>query len=122
MKKVLMLLMVLALAGPLAATEFDLPPGKWWENPRLAERIDLSQEQQNQISEVVYAHARRMIDLKAAVDLAGLDLRQSVDTGGFDPDAVRAAFQSFQDARRKLENERFEMLLAVRQVLTDEQW
>ncbi len=122
MKKALMILIVLMVAGPLIAAEFDLPPGKWWENPRVAERIGLTEEQQKQIRDVVYDHARRMIDLKADVDRSGLDLKQAVDRDDFAPDAVRSAYVAFQNARHKLENERFEMLLAVRQLITTEQW
>jgi len=123
MKKALIITVVLMLVGPVAvANEFDLPPGKWWENPRFVEHIGLTDAQQAQIREIVFAYARRMIDLKADVDKAGLDLAASVDQEEFDPAPVRAAHAVFQTARRKLENERFEMLLEVRQVLTYEQW
>jgi Spy/CpxP family protein refolding chaperone len=123
MKKLLMTTVVLALAASLAgANEFDLPPGKWWENPRLVEHIELTEEQQGLIKDVVFTHARRMIDLKADVDKAGLDLADSVDQEVFDTAPVRAAYAVFQTARHKLENERFEMLLEVRQILSYEQW
>jgi Spy/CpxP family protein refolding chaperone len=123
MKKTLMIAAILLMAAQLAgANEFDLPPGKWWENPRLVEHIALSEEQQGQIREIVYAYAKRMIDLKADVDKAGVDLATTVDQQEFDPAPVRAAYAVFQTARHKLENERFEMLLEVRQVLTYEQW
>ena len=122
MRQTLMIIAVLAVAGPLAANDFDLPPGKWWENPRLVNHIGLADEQQDQIRGLVYQHARMMIDLKADVDKAGLDLADSVDQQDFDPTPVRAAYAVFQTARQKLENERFEMLLEVRLVLTYEQW
>jgi Spy/CpxP family protein refolding chaperone len=122
MKKLALIVVLLAVAGPLAAGEFDLPPGKWWENERVAERVGLSDEQKSQIGELVFAHARKMIDLKADVDLAGLDLAEVVGQREFNPDAVRTAYAAFQASRHKLENERFEMLLAVRQVITYEQW
>ena len=122
MKKLMFVLVVLMAAGPVAANEFDLPPGRWWENQRLIEHIGLSDEQQAQIRDIVYEHARRMIDLKAAVEKAGLDLRASVDQEEFDPAPVRNAHARFQTARQRLESERFEMLLAVRQILTYEQW
>jgi Spy/CpxP family protein refolding chaperone len=123
MRKALIITVVLTLVGPLvAANEFDLPPGKWWENPRMVDHIDLSDEQQAQIREIVFAYARRMIDLKADVDKAGLDLASTVDQQEFDPEPVRAAYAVFQTARHKLENERFEMLLEVRQVLSYDQW
>jgi Spy/CpxP family protein refolding chaperone len=123
MKKALIIAFVLTLVGPVvAANEFDLPPGRWWENPRFVGHIGLSDEQQTQIREIVFAYARRMIDLKADVDKAGLDLASTVDQQDFDPAPVRAAYAVFQTARHKLENERFEMLLEVRQILTYEQW
>ena len=122
MKKALIIIVVLAMAGPVAANDFDLPPGKWWENPRLVDHIGLGEEQQAEIRGIVFQHARRMIDLKAEVDKAGLDLAASVDQREFDPAPVRAAYAGFQTARQKLENERFEMLLEVRLVLTYEQW
>lgn len=122
MKKLMVFLVALAATMPSAAQEFDLPPGKWWEDQRLASRIGLSAKQQQQIREVIYERARRMIDLKADVDKAGLDLRASVDQQQFEPAPVRAAYAVFQTARQKLEVERFEMLLEIRQILTYEQW
>jgi len=122
MKNVLIIIVFLAVVAPLAANDFDLPPGKWWEDQRLVSRIGLTEEQQEHIRDVVFTHARRMIDLKADVDKAGLDLASSVDQEDFDPAPVRATYAVFQTARQKLENERFEMLLEVRQVLTYEQW
>jgi Spy/CpxP family protein refolding chaperone len=122
MKKMLLIVALIAAAGPLAADDFDLPPGRWWEDQRVVGRIGLTDKQQVRIREVVYQHARRMIDLKADVDKAGLDLAGTVDQRDFDPAPVRAAFAHFQAARHKLETERFEMLLEVRQILTYEQW
>jgi Spy/CpxP family protein refolding chaperone len=122
MKNVVTIIVVLAVVAPLAANDFNLPPGRWWEDERLVNRIELTEEQQEHIRDVVFDHARRMIDLKANVDKAGLDLASSVDQEVFDPEPVRAAYAVFQTARQKLENERFEMLLEVRQVLTYEQW
>jgi Spy/CpxP family protein refolding chaperone len=122
MKRSIFLLVVIAFASPLLATEFDLPPGKWWENQRLVAHIGLTGEQQEKIRSLVYEHAKVMIDLNADVKRAGLDLAEVVDREDFDPVPVRSAFAVFQTARQKLENERFEMLLAVRQVLTAEQW
>lgn len=122
MKNFVLVFVLLALAGPGVANELDLPPGKWWEDQRVVDAVGITSEQQAEISTVVYRRARRMIDLKADVEKAGLDLAASVDAADFDAAAVREAHQAFQNARRSLENERFEMVLEVRQVLSNEQW
>ena len=121
-KRIVILGVLLALAGPSIANELDVLPGKWWEDERIVKHIELTDEQQGQIRDVVFEHARLMIDLKADLDKAGLDLAASVDQEVFDPAPVRAAHAVFQTARQKLENERFEMLIEVRQILTYEQW
>ena len=63
-----------------------------------------------------------MIDLNAGLKKAELELGDLVDRDDFDPTAVRKSFGAYQAAKDKLENERFEMLLAVRGELTSDQW
>ncbi len=110
------------LAVPAAAAGFDLPPGAWWEDGRIAEMLGLTDAQREEIRGRVYEHARRMADLNAEVRKAEIDLRETVGRDDFDPDAVRTAFAAFQATRQRLEQERFEMLLGVRSVLTTDQW
>lgn len=113
---------ILLASGWSAASDFELPAGRWWENERLIERIDLTGDQRQRINDLVYEHAHRMIDLNAQVKRAELDLARLVGQPEFAPEPVRAAFAEFQRARQALERERFEMLLSVRGVLSSEQW
>lgn len=109
-------------AGAAAAQPLGVPPGRWWERPRVAEELSLQAEQRAKLDQVTLEHARTMIDLKAAVDKAEIDLRAVAEADPFDARAVRASFAALQQARLRLENERFEMLLKVREVLTADQW
>ncbi len=126
MRRTLILLFIfpalLLSSLPSDARDYNLPPGKWWENDRVVEHLRLTEDQQAEIGDLVYESATRMIDLNAAVEKAKLALENQVDRRDLDAAAVRQAFKAFQDARRALETERFEMLLAVRVVLTPEQW
>lgn len=122
MKRILVTVVILASVGVVGAQEFNLPPGKWWDNERLATHIGLTETQREQIRTQVYEHAHRMIDLNAGVKKAELELANLVANSDFESAAARAAFAQLQDGRRALEMERFEMLLAVRGVLSSEQW
>jgi Spy/CpxP family protein refolding chaperone len=117
-----MTVLVLAVTTTGWAAGLDLPHGKWWENERVVKRIGLTEEQQRAISDLVYRHVLRMVDLNAGVKKAEIELAELVDQADFDAAAVRRAFGNFQKARLELENERFEMLLAVRANLTADQW
>jgi len=122
MRRMLMVVLVVAACGAAWAVDLNLPPGKWWERPAVVERLKLVEEQQDRIHGLVYEHSLRMIDLKADLDREELKLRNSVEQDRLDAEQVRAAFTAFQGARGKLEMERFELLLSIRQVLTSEQW
>jgi len=123
MKRMMMTVLVLiASTAVVGAAGLDLPRGKWWENDRVIQRIGLTEEQQKTISDLVYEHAMRMIDLNAGLKKAEFELGDLVDRDEFDSDAIRKSFAAFQAAKDRLEYERFEMLLAVRAELTAEQW
>ncbi len=122
MRHLSLALLILMGSFAVGAQDFNLPPGKWWENERLAERIGLTDEQKGAIRDLVFEHAHRMIDLHADVKRAELELASLVAAPDFENPAARTAFAGLVEARATLEKERFEMLLAVRGVLTAEQW
>ena len=113
---------LLAVAGSASAQGLRIPLGRWWERPRVAQELAVTSEQKTLLEEATVAHARVMVDLKAAVDKAEIDLRVAADRDPLDKAAVRQAFAALQQTRARLEAERFEMLLRVREVLTREQW
>ncbi len=109
-------------AASSPAQPMGVPPGAWWSRPRLAQALGLTAEQKASLEKVSLEHARRMVDLQATVKKAELDLRAAADATPFDAASVRAAFHAFQQARMKLDSERFELLLAQRGLLSTEQW
>lgn len=115
-------LTVLAALPPRAAQALDVPPGRWWDRPVVARQLGLSAQQQRSIETITVTHARAMVDLKANVEKAELDLGIAADESPFVAERVRQAFTALVRARTALENERFEMILRIREVLSDEQW
>lgn len=120
--KVVIVCAVVVGAGIAAAQNLGLPPGRWWERPRVAEQLGLSAEQKATLNTETIAHARALVDLKAAVEKAELDLRVLAEAEPFNGKATREAFANLQRARQRLESERFEMLVKVREILTAGQW
>ena len=110
------------LAGSALAQPLAVPPGRWWERPRIAADLALSAEQRATLDTIALAHAKAMVDLKGEVEKAELDLRSASDAEPFETRRVREAFAALQQRRGRLETERFEMLLKVREVLSAEQW
>ncbi len=124
MKRALTLLIAVTVTvgGTLWAADFKMPAGKWWQNPRLVERLQITPEQQKKMHDLVFSHAPRMIDLNAEVKKAELQLGDLAERDDFDVKAVRAAFANLQQARQRLEAERFELLIGFRQLMTAQQW
>ena len=106
-----------AWSQPLA-----VPPGQWWARPRVAAALALTPEQQAKLDQVAIDHARRMVDLKAAVDKAELEVRIAAETEPLDARQLRASFAQLQQARMRLETERLELLIGERELLSKEQW
>jgi Spy/CpxP family protein refolding chaperone len=105
-----------------AAQPMGVPQGRWWERPRIAEKLALTAEQKARLESIAMTSAKTMIDLKAEVEKAELDLKGAADTEPLAAARIREAFKVLQQARSRLETERFEMLLKDREVLTTEQW
>ncbi|MBZ5589328.1 MAG: periplasmic heavy metal sensor [Acidobacteriia bacterium] len=114
---------LLVCAGGFASAQpFSVPVGKWWERPRIAGRLGITPEQVSKLNAATYPHAKAMIDLKASVDKATLDLQAASEAEPFESERARIAFGVLQQARQRLEAERFEMLLKVRAIMATDQW
>lgn len=120
---------ILALAGAarlgaqgMGGPPFDVPPGRWWDRPAVAEELGLSPEQKAKLEQVTADRVKAMIDARAAVQKAEVELRLLAEKDPLDVRKLREAFAALQQARQKLELERFEMLLSVRQTLSADQW
>uniref|UniRef100_A0A7C2N8I1 Periplasmic heavy metal sensor n=2 Tax=Thermoanaerobaculum aquaticum TaxID=1312852 RepID=A0A7C2N8I1_9BACT len=109
-------------AQGLGGPPFDVPAGRWWDRPAVAQELGLSPEQKAKLEQLTAERVKAMIDARAAVQKAEVELRLLAEKEPLDVRKVREAFAALQQARQKLELERFEMLLAVRQTLSTEQW
>ena len=52
MKKHIYIALVAAFAVASFASAAELPPGKWWRNPQIAQRLDLNAGQQARLDDM----------------------------------------------------------------------
>jgi Spy/CpxP family protein refolding chaperone len=95
----------------------DVPRGKWWKLPQMAERLDLAAEEKEKLDLMFLEHRRQMIDLRSAKQKERLELEHLLDSTSLDSAACMRRFVNVQEAQKALALERFRFLLGVREIL-----
>ena len=113
------LLTLLIATATLAA---DLPPGKWWRRPEIAQNLALTAEQQDKLENVWRAASGDLIDFKGEVEKQNIALRTELDRPALDRAAVQKAAARLNIARGRLFERELMMLVDMRGVLSDTQW
>jgi Spy/CpxP family protein refolding chaperone len=96
--------------------------GKWWNNPRIVERLKLTDDQRKQFDQTLLQHRETLIDLHANLAKAELALEPLVRADQPNESAILAQIDKVAQARAELEKANARYLLALRSKLTPEQW
>jgi Spy/CpxP family protein refolding chaperone len=97
-------------------------PGQWWKNAALMQRIGVSDEQVQKIDKIYQDHRPQLVDLRAEVDKQEAMLEPLVEADQPNEAQVVAQIDKVAQARANLEKANAKMLLAMRRVLTVDQW
>jgi len=97
-------------------------PGKWWKDSALMSKIGVSDEQVQKIEKIFQAHRLELIDLHAALEKQEAILEPFIEADRPDEAQVIAQIDKVAQARANLEKSNAQMLLAIRRVLTVDQW
>ncbi len=115
--------------GPGPGSQPPRPPrgmgpgmGAWWRNSEIVKQLDLSEAQVGQIEQIFVQQRMRLVDLRADLEKQELQLQPLLDVDRPDEAKVVAQLDLITAARAKLEKENALMLLAIRRVLSVEQW
>ena len=96
--------------------------GKWWKDSELMQKIGVSDEQVQKIEKIFQDHRLQLIDLHAALQKQEAILEPMIESDQPDESQVVAQIDNVAQARANLEKSNARMLLAIRRVLTVDQW
>lgn len=96
--------------------------GRWWNNPRLVERLKLTEEQRKTFDGILIEHREKLVDLRGNVEKAELTLEPLIGADQPNETKILAQIDKVAQARAELEKANARFLLAIRSKLTPEQW
>jgi Spy/CpxP family protein refolding chaperone len=107
---------------PPVERTFGLPPGRWWTDPAMVQRLALTADQQKQIENVFQSSRAKLIDLNATLQKEEVALEPLLDADPPDEARILPQIDRAAQARAELEKANARMLLGFRSVLNKEQW
>ena len=98
------------------------PPGMWWHNPDLVQKLALTPDQQKRMDDILQQSRLQLVDLRANVEKQELLMEPMLAANPPDTNKVLAQIDHTAQARAELEKANAKMLLGIRNVLTPDQW
>ena len=98
------------------------PPGRWWADAALVQKLGLTADQQKRIDTLFQQNRLKLIDLSAGLQKEEAILEPLLEADRPDEAQVLAQIDRIAQARAELEKANARMLLGFRGVLTLDQW
>jgi len=104
------------------AFRFEGERGQFWNNPRIVEKLKLTDDQRKAMDGILQDHRVTLIDLRANVEKAEVEMQPLMSADEPNETAILAQIDKIAQARAELEKANARFLLAIRSKLTPEQW
>jgi periplasmic protein CpxP/Spy len=104
------------------AFRFEGERGQFWNNPRIVEKLKLTDDQRKAMDGILQEHRVTLIDLRANVEKAEVEMEPLMSADEPNESAILAQIDKIAQARAELEKANARFLLALRSKLTPEQW
>jgi Spy/CpxP family protein refolding chaperone len=98
------------------------PPGMWWKNPMIVQRLTLTADQTKRMDDIFQRSRLELIDLRAKLETQNALLEPLLSANPVDSAKALAQIDKVAQARADLEKADARMLLGIRGVLTPDQW
>src|ERR1017187_3586912 len=96
--------------------------GRWGNNPKIVERLKLTDSQRKSMDDILLSHRETVVDLKGSLEKAELTLEPLMKDDQPNEAKILAGIDKVAQARAELEKANARFLLAIRGKLTPEQW
>ena len=96
--------------------------GRWWNNPKIVEKLKLTDEQRKAMDEIFLQHREKLVDLRGNVEKAEIAMEPLVKADQPNEQAVLAQIDKVAQARAELEKANARFLFELRAKLTPDQW
>jgi periplasmic protein CpxP/Spy len=107
---------------PMERAFHEGPPGRWWMDPGLVQKLGLTGDQQKRIDALFQQNRLKLIDLSAGLQKEEAILEPLLEADRPEESQVLAQIDRIAQARAELEKANARMLLGFRGVLTLDQW
>ena len=95
---------------------------KWWQDPEVAQQLNLTPEQVKKMDSIFEQSKLQLIDLRANVEKQEVLLEPLISANPVDTAKAAAQIDKVANTRADLEKSSAKMLLGIRGVLTPDQW
>lgn len=98
------------------------PPGIWWHNPDLVQKLTLTPDQQKRMDDILQQNRSQLMDLRTNLEKQEMLMEPMLAADQPDTNKILAQIDHTAQARAELEKANAKMLLGLRNVLTPDQW
>ena len=107
---------------PPLEKSFGFANGQFWNNPNLVKQLNLTDDQRKAMDGILQDHKMKLIDLRANLEKAEVELGPMMKADTPDQKAIEAQIDRVVMARAELEKANARFLLDIRMQLKPEQW
>lgn len=108
--------------GPMERVFHDGQFGRWWNDPHIAQQLNITSDQKQKMDAIFQQHRLNLIDLNANLEKQEVLMQPMISADQPNEAQVLAQIDKIAQARADLEKANARMLFDIRTTLTPEQW
>lgn len=112
----------LTLVAGIAAAGIAAYAAGPFSNPKVIQALNLTPEQQQKLQDMSYQNRKQALDRRHDMELKRLDMERELDKDNPDPAVLDRLIDEQSALRAKSGKARVQNMLAMKKVLTPEQW